>query len=308
MQGGLGHYRKEISIIPETRTNVTQATDCSEEDGNTMSLGWSTRRDDDFTFPKKSHCCHFTEAKAASAGGGGRTRWRGKTLGRNSGDCKESAEEPAGPPRSDGGNAAINKSAGACGGLWLLTCAANTLVSLWRHTWNPSQFRSQRRPVRKVRKANHLFCLELHVRLPLKHFPWAPGGWGWGGGLWLTFKHSCFASTVCSDRRPAESAPQRCSNMQPCWLKVQQKSIHAAQTGTMGVCTRGTWSQEEVQKGQAVKMKVWAEFEVYRQASSRNLDLHLLFVTLGSADGVFRRKNRCGDTCSEHLEHSSQRH
>lgn len=70
MQGGLGHYRKEISIIPETRTNVTQATDCSEEDGNTMSLGWSTRRDDDFTFPKKSHCCHFTEAKAASAGGG----------------------------------------------------------------------------------------------------------------------------------------------------------------------------------------------------------------------------------------------
>lgn len=107
-----------------------------------------------------------------------RTRWRGKTLGRNSGNCEDSAEEPAGPPRSDGGNAAINKSAGACGGLWLLTCATTQLFSRCSDTRETLRS-SDRRSLTQVRKPNHLFCLELHVRLPLNALP--PSTVGGGG-------------------------------------------------------------------------------------------------------------------------------
>lgn len=45
---------RRLTSSPETRSKVIQATYCSEKDGNITSLGWSTRRDDDLTFPKKA--------------------------------------------------------------------------------------------------------------------------------------------------------------------------------------------------------------------------------------------------------------
>lgn len=63
---------------------------------------------------QNSHCCHFTEAKAASLGGS---------------DYADEVEPLDGTQGIVRTWVKINKSVGACGGLWLLTCETNQLFS-----------------------------------------------------------------------------------------------------------------------------------------------------------------------------------
>lgn len=188
----------------------------------------------------------------AASAGGGEYADEVKPLDRIQGIVR-TPEEQAGPPRSDGGNAAINKSAGACGGLWLLTCATNQLFSLCSDTHvtlRSSDHSDNELAHSSSEKTKPFILLRTACQTSSKALPLSTVGWG---GLRLTFKQSClqFAQTGVLQNRH-HSAVQRHATL---LVKGPQeaKSPSMLETGTMGVCTRRTWIQEEVQKGQVVE-------------------------------------------------------